>query len=169
MDDEWDASCLPGMIEDFKAHHVPFVRFRYRGYFIHELQDAGVARGRCASATYAFDHVLQSMWPERNTDCYPAHVGVLFSVWSGQPIHSGHYCNLVLGTVVDWTARQFDADTPWPLVEPLEVYTKRLLSAALTNRDRHSIVPSPCAFCAATNAGPCPPPGLITPLLKEPA
>lgn len=154
---------LTDLIETFKAHKVPYVRFKSRAYFIHELADPEVARGRCSSASHAFFDFLYDTYPARNADGYQAHIGILYLTPNSHRLNF-HYANVIRGTVVDWTGRQFDPDTPWPLVEPMERYLERCSYAELVVRAGHTLVPSPCLLCTATNAGPCPPPGLITPL-----
>jgi hypothetical protein len=80
-----------------------------------ELQDPLLAAERCFEYSTAFVDLVGAGT-------------VVSGVWMDvehRIVHAGHAAALIDGVIYDWTARQFDADAPVPLVEPEASWRER--------------------------------------------
>jgi hypothetical protein len=117
---------LEDCIAGYLATDIPASGSRRVAFAVRLLANPRHARNRCGSATDGFYWHLFYAWPDRHHDSNRlkgvATIEVRFASHPDVP-HMALYVN---GLVVDWTARQFDPTSPFPIVEPFEHYCARL-------------------------------------------
>ena len=95
-----------------------------------DLADSRKARGCYTVASYAFHNILvvnslrPSLW-EIVLDDKHDHDRHLCPEWYPDIDSEGHCVNYVEGVVIDWTARQYNSEAPFPLIfRPLKMKPK---------------------------------------------
>ncbi len=110
---------LRTLMEGFAAGETRASKRRGRYlYPVRRLRQARVARNQCAVVSEHFEALLRQAGI--------AHESRVL-IWND----TRHYVTLIDDHVVDWTARQFDTSTAWPLVERWDAYVLRVAGGCL--------------------------------------